>query len=177
VRWPQLSRGSRAGPQVPVTSEPWTPRVSSIADADRGRCVLVARQRSLPSGLCWSACWADYVRGCPCDLAAERPRARTYSGQRRCGKPYLVVFAQVRWHVEVQAGAYCKTVGSAYVGSNPTPFSASVTYQSRQSWPSPARSWSIPPSRLAGWSENSPRSHPQQRHLMTEHVGPVGAPA
>jgi hypothetical protein len=23
--------------------------------------------------------------------------------------------------MEVQAGAYCKTVGSAYVGSNPTP--------------------------------------------------------
>ncbi len=28
---------------------------------------------------------------------------------------------QVRGYVEVQAGAYCKTVGSAYVGSNPTP--------------------------------------------------------
>src|SRR6266404_4386907 len=28
---------------------------------------------------------------------------------------------QVRGYVEVQAGAVCKTVGSAYVGSNPTP--------------------------------------------------------
>jgi len=28
---------------------------------------------------------------------------------------------QVRGYVEVQAGAGCKTVGSAYVGSNPTP--------------------------------------------------------
>lgn len=26
-------------------------------------------------------------------------------------------------------------------------------------------------------AENSPRSHPQQRHLMTEHVGPIGASA
>ena len=31
------------------------------------------------------------------------------------------VFAQVRGHLEVQAVAVCKTVGSAYVGSNPTP--------------------------------------------------------
>jgi hypothetical protein len=32
-------------------------------------------------------------------------------------------FSQVNGHVEVQvqAGAVCKTVGSAYVGSNPTP--------------------------------------------------------
>src|SRR5580704_4676881 len=35
-------------------------------------------------------------------------------------------------------------------------------------------------SRRHDWSagaENSPRSHPQQRHLMTEHVGPIGASA
>ena len=32
MRWPQLSCGPRAGPNVPVTSEPWTPRVSWIAD-------------------------------------------------------------------------------------------------------------------------------------------------
>ena len=31
----------------------------------------------------------------------------------------------VRGHIEVQAGAYCKTVGSAYVGSNPTPATTS----------------------------------------------------
>ena len=30
-------------------------------------------------------------------------------------------FPQVRGYMEVQAGAVCKTVGSAYVGSNPTP--------------------------------------------------------
>jgi hypothetical protein len=122
VRWPQLSCGPRAGPNVPVTSEPWTPRVSWVADApERGWCVLVARQRGLSSGLCWSACCADGVRGCPCDPAAGSPRVRTYGGQRRCGKPHPVVFTQVRRHMKVQAGAVCKTVGSAYVGSNPTP--------------------------------------------------------
>ena len=31
------------------------------------------------------------------------------------------MFAQVSCYAEVQAGAVCKTVGSAYVGSNPTP--------------------------------------------------------
>ena len=31
------------------------------------------------------------------------------------------MFTQVRDRIEVQVGAYCKTVGSAYVGSNPTP--------------------------------------------------------
>ena len=33
----------------------------------------------------------------------------------------MATFTHVRGHMEVQAGAYCKTVGSAYVGSNPTP--------------------------------------------------------
>jgi hypothetical protein len=32
-----------------------------------------------------------------------------------------MAFSQVNGHMEVQGGAYCKTVGSAYVGSNPTP--------------------------------------------------------
>jgi hypothetical protein len=64
---------------------------------------------------------ADAVRGCPCGRTARSPRVRTYSGQRRRGGHCPVAYAQVRWHVEVQAGAYCKSVGSAYVGSNPTP--------------------------------------------------------
>jgi hypothetical protein len=34
-------------------------------------------------------------------------------------------FAQVRGHIKVRAGAVCKTVGSAYVGSNPTPATTS----------------------------------------------------
>ena len=33
----------------------------------------------------------------------------------------MATFTHVKGHVEVQAGAVCKTVGSAYVGSNPTP--------------------------------------------------------
>src|SRR5579864_4986539 len=49
--------------------------------------------------------------GCPCDPATGSPRARRRSGQRRCGKPHQLVFAQVRGHMEVQVGAYCKTVG------------------------------------------------------------------
>ena len=64
---------------------------------------------------------ADAVRGCPCGRAARSTRARTYSGQRRHSGHHPVTFAQVRWCMEVQAGEYCKTVGSAYVGSNPTP--------------------------------------------------------
>ncbi len=64
---------------------------------------------------------ADAVRGCPCGSAARSPRARTYSGQRRHSEHHPVTFAQVRWYMEVQAGAYSKAVGSAYVGSNPTP--------------------------------------------------------
>jgi hypothetical protein len=58
-------------------------------------------------------------------LRADRrpgsPRARTYSGQRRRNGYHPVAFTQVRWYVEMQAGAHCKTVGSAYVGLNPTP--------------------------------------------------------
>ena len=53
--------------------------------------------------------------------AVEEP-ARTYiSGQRRRDKHHSAAFMQVRGYVEVQAGAGCKTVGSAYVGTNPTP--------------------------------------------------------
>jgi hypothetical protein len=67
-----------------------------------------------------SAC-VNGVRACPCDRAQRGLRARTYSGQRRRSEPRTTSFAHVRGRVEVQAGAYCKTVGSAYVGSNPTP--------------------------------------------------------
>src|SRR5262249_27570258 len=49
------------------------------------------------------------------------PGARTYSGQRRRSEHRPVVFPQVRDGMEVQVVAGCKTVGSAYVGSNPTP--------------------------------------------------------
>jgi len=46
---------------------------------------------------------------------------RTYGVQRAWHEHHPASFAQVSGSVEVQAGAYCKTVGSAYVGSNPTP--------------------------------------------------------
>jgi len=61
------------------------------------------------------------VRGCPQDRRRGWPGARTYSGQRRRRGHHEGSFSQVRGHMEVQAGAVCKTVGSAYVGSNPTP--------------------------------------------------------
>ena len=71
--------------------------------------------------------WGLYgpVRGCPQDRRRGWPGARTYSGQRRRNEHHPVEFAQVRGYMEVQAGAYCKTVGSAYVGSNPTPATTS----------------------------------------------------
>ena len=71
--------------------------------------------------LAGQAYYADGVRGCPGGSADGSPRARTYSGQRRRSKPRQVVFAQVRGCMEMRAGAFCKTVGSAYVGANPTP--------------------------------------------------------
>jgi hypothetical protein len=47
--------------------------------------------------------------------------AAATGGQRRRGKADPVVFIQVDDHVACCGGAVCKTVGSAYVGSNPTP--------------------------------------------------------
>jgi len=52
---------------------------------------------------------------------ADGPARVQVSGQRRGRGRHEGLFSQVRGHVEVQAGAVCKTVGSAYVGSNPTP--------------------------------------------------------
>src|SRR6266568_8449405 len=43
------------------------------------------------------------------------------SGQRRDAETGPVMFAQVNGYVAWRGGAVCKTVGSAYVGSNPTP--------------------------------------------------------
>ena len=74
-----------------------------------------------------SACSADGVRDCPRDPPSGCQRPRTYGGQRWRGECHSAAFAQVSGYVEVQAGAVCKTVGSAYVGSNPTP----ATYKPR----------------------------------------------
>jgi hypothetical protein len=64
---------------------------------------------------------ADGVRGCPRRSAGGSPRARTYGGRRRRGKADPIAFMQADGHVAHYEGAVCKTVGSAYVGSNPTP--------------------------------------------------------
>ena len=61
------------------------------------------------------------VRGCPWDRPRGSAGVRTYSVQRAWYEHPPASFAQVRGYMEVQAGAVCKTVGSAYVGSNPTP--------------------------------------------------------
>ncbi len=68
-----------------------------------------------------SACSADGVRGCPRDPPSGCQRPRTYGGQRRRGECHSAAFAQVRCHAMGRGVAVCKTVGSAYVGSNPTP--------------------------------------------------------
>jgi hypothetical protein len=39
----------------------------------------------------------------------------------------MTAFMQVIAYVEVQAGVFCKTVGSAYVGSNLTPATPAET--------------------------------------------------
>ena len=52
--------------------------------------------------------------------ATREPGARTYADSAPCATVFTS-FAQVRCDMEVQGGAVCKTVGSAYVGSNPTP--------------------------------------------------------
>jgi hypothetical protein len=53
--------------------------------------------------------------------AGRQPAATYISGQRRHGKDDPAVFVQVDRYIEGHEGAVCKTVGSAYVGSNPTP--------------------------------------------------------
>ena len=71
--------------------------------------------------LCRSRSSAGGVRGCPRVRPRELPRTRTYNGQRCRAEWHATSFMQVNGHVEWQLGAVCKTVGSAYVGSNPTP--------------------------------------------------------
>src|SRR6266702_5392318 len=63
----------------------------------------------------------DGVRGYPRAGPRKLPRARTYSGQGRRAERHTTSFSQISGRVEGQAVAVCKTVGSAYVGSNPTP--------------------------------------------------------
>jgi hypothetical protein len=58
----------------------------------------------------------DWHAGCLASLWA-----RTYSGQDRVFTWLLKEFGQLRSHSVGRGGVVCKTVGSAYVGSNPTP--------------------------------------------------------
>jgi hypothetical protein len=64
---------------------------------------------------------ADAVRDCPWFHPPEPPRARTYDGQGLPRRSLPSAYAQVRRHIGTSEPAVCKTVGSAYVGSNPTP--------------------------------------------------------
>jgi hypothetical protein len=73
----------------------------------------------------------DGVRGCPRAGPRKLPRARTYSGQRRRAERHTTSFTQVNSHVEWRGGAVCKTVGLAYVGSNPTPATSKAARQRR----------------------------------------------
>jgi hypothetical protein len=110
VRWVRMRRGGQGGAQA---GEPYLRPGAAVVSGGGNRRPEVL----LPAvpGL------YGPVRGCPQDRRHGGPGARTYSGQRR-GRGYLArSFQQVRAYVEVQVVAVCKTVGSAYVGSNPTP--------------------------------------------------------
>jgi hypothetical protein len=98
---------------------PW--QVSGLwVDVCKRRLLRLPRE-GVPARFGRSACSADGVRGCPRDPPSGCQHPRTYGGQGRRGEGHSAAFTQVRGYIEVQAGAVCKTVGSAYVGSNPTP--------------------------------------------------------
>ena len=81
------------------------------------------------------------VHTCTRDRRRGWPGARTYGGRRRRSGHPLMVFTQVTG--QVKAGAGCKTVGSAYVGSNPTPATTSengpLAAETRPGGPFPSR--------------------------------------
>jgi hypothetical protein len=75
-----------------------------------GRAVSVTAPIPAVRGQAFSCPWLPGSRG-----------ARTCSGRRR---PETCLAARIRWSAAFDSGrrrAVCKTVGSAYVGSNPTP--------------------------------------------------------
>jgi hypothetical protein len=98
---------------------PW--QVAGLrVDVSERRLLRLPRE-GVPACFGRSACSADGVRGCPRDPPPGCQRPRTYGGQRRRGECHSDAFAQVRGYVMGRGAAVCKTVGSAYVGSNPTP--------------------------------------------------------
>jgi hypothetical protein len=119
--------GAAAHAHTLDTAETSTRLAAAIAEHPGLAGVIFSGRRSrCPDcgGRSASACGFGTVRGCrgcPSIWRQGSPGARTYGVQRVCCKRHLASFAQVRGHVGVWAGAGCKTVGSAYVGSNPTP--------------------------------------------------------
>src|ERR1700734_3374351 len=86
-----------------------------------GQANYAASKSGLHSGLSRSGGLRGHCPWLSACRAAKIPGARTYSGQRRRSECHVTSFTQVNGCMEWQTGAYCKTVGSAYVGSNPTP--------------------------------------------------------
>src|SRR5216683_5994901 len=78
----------------------------------------------------------DAVRVRPRVHPTGPSRARTYGGQGRPRRPPPATYAQVRSHIGGSEQAVCKTVGLAYVGSNPTP----ATTCGNSLWPASMRS-------------------------------------
>jgi len=82
--------------------------------------------------------YADAVRGCPHIPGATPLPARTYSGQDRLFTRRLRKSLQVSGYSGDPPGAGCKTVGSAYVGLNPTPAICHHQRKRPVSWVYPA---------------------------------------
>jgi len=120
---------------------PW--QVAGLwVDVSKRRLLRLPRE-GVSAGFGRSACSADGVRGCPRDAPSGCQRPRTHGGQRRRGECHSAAFAQVRGHVMGRGVAVCKTVGSAYVGSNPTPATTSengpLAAETRPGGPFPSR--------------------------------------
>src|ERR1700733_2103940 len=90
-----------------------------------GQANYAASKSGLHSGLSRSGGLRGHCPWLSACRAAKIPGAPTYSGQRRRSECHVTSFTQVNGCMEWQTGAYCKTVGSAYVGSNPTPATTS----------------------------------------------------
>src|SRR3984885_210019 len=92
-----------------------------------GQANYAASKSGLHSGLSRSGGLRGHCPWLSACRAAKIPGAPTYSGQRRRSECHVTSFTQVNGCMEWQTGAYCKTVGSAYVGSNPTPATTPAT--------------------------------------------------
>jgi len=123
---PASTTPSRTPNSLTVRSSPTgCPRPDSGAhgDLDRwhGRHLQRGRSAAADSETAGQKFCADAVRDCPQIPGATIALVRTYGGQRQVFTPYLRMFIKVSGYSGGLGGAVCKTVGSAYVGSNPTP--------------------------------------------------------